>query len=55
MNKVNSRKEFFNITFDDVKKIVEENKDLVHSFKDKPEAQEYYDSLKMDKINNKSL
>jgi hypothetical protein len=55
VNKVNSRKEFFNITFDDVKKIVEENKDLVHSFNDKPEAQEYYDTLKIDKINSKSL
>ena len=55
VNKVNSRKEFFNITFDDVKKIVEENKDLVHSFYDKPEAQEYYDTLKIDKINNKSI
>ncbi|MCE7700267.1 MAG: DUF4041 domain-containing protein, partial [Methanobacterium paludis] len=53
VNKVNSRKEFFNITFDDVKKIVEENKDLVYSFNDKPEAQEYYDTLKIDKINNK--
>jgi hypothetical protein len=50
VNKVNNRKEFFNITFDDVKKIVEENKDLVHSFNIKPEAQEYYDSLKMKKI-----
>jgi DNA repair exonuclease SbcCD ATPase subunit len=55
VNKVNSRKEFFNIKFDDVKKIVEENKDLVHSFIDKPEAQEYYDTLKIDKINYKSL
>jgi DNA repair exonuclease SbcCD ATPase subunit len=55
VNKVNSRKEFFNITFDDVKKIVEENKDLVHSFNVKPEAQEYYDTLKIDKINNMSL
>lgn len=53
VNKVNSRKEFFNITSDDVKKIVEENKDLVHSFNYKPEAQEYYDTLKIDKINNK--
>lgn len=50
VNKVNSRKEFFNITHDEVKKIVEENKDLVHSFNDKPEAQEYYDTLKIEKI-----
>ena len=55
VNKINSRKEFFNITCDEVKKIVEENKEFVHSFNDKPEAQEYYDTLKIEKINNKSL
>lgn len=55
VNKINSRKEFFNITCDDVKKIVEENKEFVHSFNDKPDAQEYYDTLKIEKINNKSL
>ena len=47
VNKVNRRKEFFNITIDDVKKIVEENKASVHSFVEEPEAEEYYDSLKM--------
>ena len=47
VNKVNRRKEFFNITIDDVKKIVEENKANVHSFVEEPEAEEYYDSLKM--------
>ncbi|MDP1551441.1 MAG: DUF4041 domain-containing protein [Methanobacteriaceae archaeon] len=55
VNKVNSRKEFFNITYDDVKKIVEENKELVHSFSDKPEAQEYYDTLKIEKVHNKII
>ncbi len=49
VNKVNKRKEFFNITIEDVKKIVEENKESVHSFTDKPEAQEYYDTLKLRK------
>ena len=47
VNKVNRRKEFFNITIDDVKKIVEENKASVHSFVEEPEAEEYYDSLKL--------
>ncbi|KZX16608.1 T5orf172 domain protein [Methanobrevibacter cuticularis] len=47
VNKVNMRKEFFNITLEDVKRIVEENKELVHSFVEKAEAQEYYDTLKM--------
>jgi hypothetical protein len=51
VNKVNNRKEFFNITYEDVKNIVEENKDSVRSFIVKPEAQEYYDSLKIEKIN----
>lgn len=53
VNKVNKRKEFFNITIKDVKKIVEENKDLVHSFEEKPEAQEYRDTLKLEKRYNK--
>jgi len=47
VNKVNRRKEFFNIGIDDVKQIVEENKASVHSFVEEPEAEEYYDSLKM--------
>ncbi|WP_295620098.1 GIY-YIG nuclease family protein [uncultured Methanobrevibacter sp.] len=47
VNKINRRKEFFNITIDDVKKIVEENKASVHIFVEKPEAEEYYDSLKL--------
>ena len=55
VNKVNTRKEFFNITYDDVKKIVEENKELVHSFSDKPDAQEYYDTLKIEKVHNKVI
>ena len=52
VNKINSRKEFFNISYDDVKQIVEENKELVHSFNDKPEALEYYDTLKIERTNN---
>lgn len=50
VNKINRRKEFFNITIDDVKKIVEENKASVHSFVEKPEAEEYYDSLKLSEM-----
>lgn len=49
VNKVNRRKEFFNITIDDVKQIVEENKADVHSFVEKPDAAEYYDTLKIEK------
>ena len=35
------------MSLDDVKQIVEENKGAVHSFVEKAEAEEYYDSLKM--------
>ena len=50
VNKVNMRKEFFHITIDDVKQIVEENKGQVHSFVEHPDAEEYYDTLKKEKL-----
>lgn len=46
VNKMNMRKEFFRISIDDVKQIVEENKGQVHSFVEHPDAEEYYDTLK---------
>lgn len=49
VNKVNRRKEFFKITIDEVKQIVEENKGSIHSFVEKPDAEEYYDTLKIEK------
>ena len=49
VNKVNRRKEFFRITMDDVKKIVEENKTSVHSFVEHPDNEEYIDTLKIEK------
>lgn len=48
VNKVNRRKEFFKITMNEVKQIVEENKADVHSFIEKPDAEEYYDTLKIE-------
>ncbi|PWB85214.1 DUF4041 domain-containing protein [Methanobrevibacter thaueri] len=48
VNKVNMRKEFFRITIDDVKRIVEENKGQVHSFVEHPDAEEYYDTLRLE-------
>ncbi|WP_304125095.1 DUF4041 domain-containing protein [Methanosphaera cuniculi] len=48
VNKVNSRKEFFKITMDDIKQIVEENKENVHGFKEFPDAEEYKDTLKIE-------
>lgn len=50
VNKVNMRKEFFRISIDDVKQIVEENKGQVHSFIEHPDAEEYYDTLKKERI-----
>lgn len=49
VNKVNNRKEFFRITMDEVKKIVEENKGAVHSFVEVPEAEEYRETLMIEK------
>jgi len=45
VNKINMRKEFFHISIDEVKQIVEENKGAVHSFVEKPDAEEYYETL----------
>lgn len=49
VNKVNRRKEFFRITMDDVKQIVEENKGAVHSFVENPDNEEYIDTLRIEK------
>lgn len=49
VNKVNRRKEFFRITMDDVKQIVEENKGAVHSFVEHPDNEEYIDTLRIEK------
>ena len=49
VNKVNRRKEFFRISMDDVKQIVEENKGAVHSFVEHPDNEEYIDTLRIEK------
>ena len=49
VNKVNRRKEFFRISMDDVKQIVEENKGSVHSFIEHPDNEEYIDTLRIEK------
>ena len=54
VNKINRRKEFFHMSLDDVKQIVEENKGAVHSFVEKAEAEEYYDTLKIEKRLNEN-
>lgn len=49
VNKVNMRKEFFRISMDDVKQIVEENKGAVHSFVEHPDNEEYIDTLRIER------
>jgi len=51
VNKINRRKEFFKIDMGEVKEIVDKHKSEVHSFIETPEAQEYRESLKMQKQN----
>ena len=49
VNKVNMRKEFFHMSIDEVKQIVEENKGAVHSFVEEPDAEEYQETLLLEK------
>ncbi len=48
VNKVNSRKEFFNITIDEIKDALEKHKDLTFEFKESPEASEYRETKKLE-------
>ncbi|MGN0627771.1 MAG: DUF4041 domain-containing protein [Oscillospiraceae bacterium] len=47
VNMVNQRREFFNVSLDEIKKVVSENYDKTVEFYDYPEAQQYRTSLKM--------
>lgn len=47
LNLVNGRKEFFNVTLDEIKKIVQENHDKTVDFINLPEAEQYRESLMM--------
>lgn len=51
INKVNRRKEYFNITINEIKKVLKEHKDLTFDFHEVPEASEYRDSLLIEKNN----
>lgn len=46
---VNQRREFFNVTLDEIKKVVKENYDKTVEFIDLPEAEQYRVSEKMRK------
>lgn len=47
LNKVNTRKEFFNVTLDEIKEVVKANYDKTAEFIESPEAEQYRVSLKL--------
>lgn len=47
LNMVNSRREFFNVTLDEIKKVIKENFDKTVEFIDTPDAEQYRISSKM--------
>lgn len=49
LNMVNQRREFFNVTLDEIKNVVRKNYDKTVEFIDIPDAQQYRESLKMKK------
>lgn len=49
VNMVNQRREFFNVTLDEIKKVIKENYDKTVEFIDLPEAEQYRISEKMRK------
>lgn len=53
VNMTNNRKEFFNVTLDEIKQIIFENYDKTVDFVDIPSAQQYRETLKIiEKKNN---
>ena len=51
VNMINSRREFFNVTLDDIEKVVKENYDKTVDFVYVAEAQQYRESLKLRETN----
>ena len=51
VNQVNSRKEYFNISIDDVKQVLEKYRNLTFDFHEVPEAEEYRESLRIKEEN----
>lgn len=47
LNMVNQRREFFNVTLEEIEKVVKENFDKTVEFKKEPEAEQFRQSLKM--------
>ena len=44
---VNHRREFFNVTLDEIKDVIRQNYDKTVEFIDIPDAEQYRESLKM--------
>lgn len=53
VNKVNNRKEFFRLSDEDIEHIVKKNKNSTYSFTLQAEALEYYETLQMEKMQQK--
>ena len=51
LNMVNQRREFFNVTLDEIKSVIKKNYDKTVEFVDIPDAEQYRISKKMHKIN----
>jgi hypothetical protein len=47
VNMVNHRREFFNVTLDEIKDVIRQNYDKTVEFVDIPDAEQYRESLKM--------
>lgn len=45
VNLVNGRKEFFNVTLEEIKKVVQENHDKTVEFINEPDAQQYRETI----------
>lgn len=54
INMVNQRREFFNVTLDEIKDVVRKNYDKTVEFIDFPDAQQYRESLRLRKSNSES-
>ncbi len=55
LNMVNHRREFFNVTLEEIKEVVTKNYDKSVEFVDVPEAEQYRTSLKIRENNNSSI
>ena len=55
LNIVNTRREFFNVTLDEIKEVIRKHHDKTVEFIDVPSADQYRESLKLRELNKKAL